>query len=270
MKRVERGRHSSKSTPTHASRRRERGSVLVLTLLLTLVILGIGLMAMYLSSSTTKVSSNLVRRQEAMQAARAGMAQARAVLLQMVGSGGASSPNFSPALEGSNCGGSYPTPTKANRVLSFTPGKGWVLCDGNQANAPGTEFRARSVVASGGATATAFGATSYNDVTFTAWIRNDDDEYRWCDGKQDHGEATTANADCDRPPNGVNTLDKRRRLLVDEDSRVILRVEARGRDGLSFAAIEAIISGRVPVSLMNLYQQSGGAGGQNANSVILR
>lgn len=240
--------------------------MLVLTLLLTLVILGIGLMAMYMSSSTTKVSSNLVRRQEAMQAARAGLDQARSVLLQMVGSGGSASPNFSPALRGTNC--ATPPTDNTARIAAFTAGKGWILCDGNTDGAPGVLFQNRTVVA-GGATATAFGATNYNNVTFTAWVRNDDDEYRWCDGEKDHNDHSD-DGDCDRPKNGANAADTERRLLTDEDSRIILRVEARGRDGLSFAAIEAVVSGRTPISLLNLYQQSGGAGGQNSNSVILR
>jgi hypothetical protein len=205
----------------------ERGSVLVLTLMLTLVILGIGLMAMYMSSSTTKVSSNLVRRQEAMQAARAGMAQARAVLLQLVGTGGSTNPNFSPALRGTFCSSGTP-PTPAVRIASYIPGKGWPLCQGVSAASPAGPMQNVAVVG-GGATTTAFGGTDYTNVQFTAWIRNDDDEYRWCNRnpvtQPDHGELTPDSGDCNGS-GGYDAADDEIRLLTDEDSRVIVRVEA--------------------------------------------
>ena len=128
-------------------------------------------------------------------------------------------------------------------------------------------------VVGGGATTTAFGSTDYTNVKFTAWIRNDDDEYRWCNrnpaSKPDHGETSPDSGDCNNS-GGYDPADDVIRLLTDEDSRVIVRVEARGRDGLSFAAVEAMVTGRTPVLIQNLYQQAGGSGGQNSNSVILR
>ena len=248
----------------------EAGSVLVLTLFLTLVILGIGLMAMWMATSTTKVYGNLLRRQEAMQAARAGLAQARVILLGLGGSGGVSAPNFSPALRGDYC--MTPPTDDTARLAAIIPGRGRVLCSGTMASIPGGPLENISVIDSASMTASV--AVTNSDyprkVTYTAYVRNDEDEYRWCDAHSDHGEGGADSGDCNQDGTKNDLADKVIRNLRDDDSRIILRVEARGRGGLSFAAVEAVISGRIPIVIRNSYSQLGGSGGQNANNVVLQ
>ena len=92
----------------HKARDAESGSVLVLALLVTMVILAIGLTAMWLSSSSMKMSGNIARRQEALYAAEAGLDYARYVLKN--------TSDWGPLLAG--CGGSK----------NDTTGRGAVLC----------------------------------------------------------------------------------------------------------------------------------------------
>ncbi len=90
----------------------ESGSVLVLALLVTMVILAIGLTAMWLSSSSMKMSGNIARRQEALYAAEAGLDYARYVLKNTA--------DWAPLMLG--CGG-----TKDDVQLN-NKGRGVVLC----------------------------------------------------------------------------------------------------------------------------------------------
>ena len=92
----------------HMAKDTESGSVLVLALLVTMVILAIGLTAMWLSSSSMKMSGNIARRQEALYAAEAGLDYARYVLKN--------TSDWGPLLAG--CGGSK----------DDTTGRGAVLC----------------------------------------------------------------------------------------------------------------------------------------------
>lgn len=214
------------------------GSVLVLTLLLTLVILGIGLMAMWMASSATKASSKLMRRREAMTAVNTGLQRARIILLRTMGSAG--QPGFSAALQGTTCS---PVPADQRaRMAAFVPNKGRIICDQGDARRPATLLQDVPVIAPTGKTRkhAVVEVDELAQAQFTAYVRNDDDEYRHCNGVLDRGERGDS-GHCPKLRAGFSSAEQR--TLIDEDSRVILRVEGRGKDGLSFAAVEVVLKG---------------------------
>ncbi|MCB9558403.1 MAG: pilus assembly PilX N-terminal domain-containing protein [Deltaproteobacteria bacterium] len=185
----------------------ERGSVMVVTLMLALVLTGIGITALYTSRAGSTTVTNQTRRNEALWAAQAGIARAREILGKVE--------NWNELLSGTGCSG------------SFVSGKGRELCDDS---AKVQEIR---VVPASSATAGA--ASGLEQITFTVYIRNDDDEAA-VDGE------------------------------VDSDRRVIVRSEGRGRGGLAVVSLEAVLNsaflgaGKAPS-----YSQVGlGAGGGNA------
>jgi Tfp pilus assembly protein PilX len=129
---------------------RERGSVMVLVILATLLITGMGITAMYLSSSAMKVTGNMTRRAEAFSTTESGREHAMAVLHN--------TPDWDVLLQG--CG--HP------RDDTTTGGRGVVLCEGavGLADIP-------MLAASSQAHASLSGLSN---LTYTVFIRNNDME----------------------------------------------------------------------------------------------
>lgn len=199
---------SSPQTPTTLYRHPldQRGSVLLMALLVTLIILGIGLTAMWLSSSGTQVAGNITRKQEALYAAETGIARARAVL--------SSNGDWTALLGSAGGAGCTPAATKDSTR------HGNVLCDSAVGNIPLQDVR---VIEAGSATA---GVTNLANVRYTVWIRNDPQEINLGDAG---GFA----------PDGGGALAG---PYTDLDQRVIVRAEGVARDGLSIVVLEAVIS----------------------------
>jgi Tfp pilus assembly protein PilX len=180
----------------HKQQQREQGSVLVLALLVSLLLAGLGLATMWTATQNTKVSGNLTRRGEAFNAALSGLERARAILAGTTAS-------WDPLLAG--CGG----PTDTTR--------GVLLCAG------GTPLQDVQVVDASTTSATV--AAGLGNVTYTIWIRNDDQE-------------------------GMGN--------PDNDDRVIVRSEGTGRDGISFVALEGVLAKGAQAGLQEgAYSQSG-------------
>ncbi len=108
-------------------------------------------------------------------------------------------------------------------------GRGVVLCDGS----PGVPLG--NYLIGTGATTTPARVRGLGKITYTVFIRNDDAE-----------AATTG-------------------FYTDADSRLVVRAEGTGRDGLSFFAIEAIMSKASSLPDEDNYSQLGGSA-QNQNS----
>jgi Tfp pilus assembly protein PilX len=221
---------------------REHGSVLVLALLVTLVVLGIGLTAMWVSTTGTKVSSNLTRRQEGLYAAETGLGRARSVLRQF------------PALWNSflqGCGAS----------MDDIPNKGAVLCLPGGTPQP---LQLEPVIPVGSASASE--NPDMTQVSYTIYVRNDRFEYQHCNGELDApAESAADSGDC----NGDGTADAAdadMRRFIDQDGRIVVRVEGHGKDGLSQVAIEATVSASAQAPAASGYAQKGGAGGGGANA----
>jgi Tfp pilus assembly protein PilX len=200
------------SPPLLRIRNTQDGSVLVLALLVTLVILGVGLTALFLSSSGMKVSGNLTRRQEALAAAETGIDRASALINAtweankdmdwdcFLGSAGGAS----------GC----PTGTSCTPTVGYDATKGNVLCDGTDPleNEPVVETEPFGTTA---------GATYKQNLTYTVYVRNDPVEID-----------SLTKAGISSPPPAFN----------DEDKRVVIRSEGRGRDGLAFFGIEVVLA----------------------------
>lgn len=228
--------------------RREAGSVLLIALLVTLIVLGIGLTAMWLSSSGTRVSGNLTRRQEALYAAETGIERAQAVLRARA--------DWEVLLRGGD--GSLCTPS----VTAYVPGKGLVLCDGS-VPLENVFF----VTGSAAASSDPRTAQMANNLRYTVYVRNDDSEYQWCNDTVEPGEpAGSDSGDCDGDSIGGTAVDLDLMRFGDRDRRVVLRAEGVGRDGLSQLAIEAIVGAAVTEPVRASYGQKGG-GGQGNNAV---
>jgi hypothetical protein len=214
--------------PTQPSR--EAGSVMVLALLVTLLILGVGLTAMYLSSSGMKVSGNITRRQEAMSASETGVERAVAVL------NNAGADTWSALLQAGTC--SATLDDQPTSQLNTEKKKGVVLCDASVALENVSLLEGSSTTIATGA------APAMQNLTYTVFIRNDDAEAAqlW-------------------PTLSALAWE------TDNDNRVVLRVEGTARDSLSFFAVEAVIV-VPPLENQNPcpYGQSGGCDGGNTNS----
>lgn len=202
----------------HCPKSSEQGSIIVLALLVTLIILGVGLTVLWVSSSGTKITSNITRRQEAIYAAEAGLERARRFLdtynLDW------SFLTLSVANGGNGCG--------ADAYDSAT--KGRILCDGP------TPLRDVSVIA--GSQISSDGGASQNfagmsNISYTIYIRNDDAE-------------AAANIPLGKDPQ------------FDNDRRVILRIEGLGRDHLSYYALEAVMATPPQALPENYISQHGG------------
>ena len=130
---------------------RQGGSILLLTLLACLAVLGLGLVAMWLSYSSTPTPASVsqTRRKGAMLAAEAGVARARRVL------GRARS--WTELLRGGSCGLTFGA-TVRGHVL---------LCD------RGTPLRDMPLVTGASSTRLARWARG---LSYTVLVRNDDDE----------------------------------------------------------------------------------------------
>jgi hypothetical protein len=200
------------------TREGQAGSVLVLTLLVTLVILGVGLTAMWMATSATKVTGNINRRLEAMNAAEAGIFHAREVLIANIDDwntliAGTGTPCASKSWEGDD--------------------KGRVLCDGTD------ELEREEVVESSSSTFARASIPNANQITYTVYIRNDDDEAEAAGGS----------------------------YQVDVDRRVVIRSEGRGRDAMSYVALEAVFNAAwLEEVIVKSYQSEGmGRGGASAS-----
>jgi len=212
--------------------RKEAGSVLVLALLVTLLILGVGLTAMYLSSSGMKVSGNLTRRQEALSASETGMERALAVLNNV------DPANWSSLLPPNQCGATQDELPSSQ--YNTEKRKGVVLCDN------GVPLENVSVLEGSSTTLGTSGAPAMENLRYTVYIRNDD------------GEAALL-----WPTSSPNTA----AWETDNDNRVVLRVEGWARDSLSFFAVEAVIVVPPPLDQDPCpYGQAGGCGGGNTNA----
>lgn len=223
----------SQSRPTDA------GSVLVLTLMATLVVVGLGLTAIWMGSSGTKVAGNLTRRQEALFAAESGVERARSILV--------TSGNLVAMLNGTGCSATDDDPT----------GRGNVMCDNT------VPLERIPVVE--GSTATAGQVTqAAQNSTFTIFVRNDDAEYAWCNGVVDPNE-TADDGDCDG--DGTPETDVWR-ATNDQDGRVVVRVEGLGADGISYAALE-VVAAQMPgtVDIPDYSQEGGSPQGGNGQDV---
>jgi hypothetical protein len=205
--------------------------VLVLALLITLVILGVGLTAMFLSSSGMKVSGNISRRQEALSATEAGVERALALVKTVA--------DWDTLLDGSTCNGTIGAGD--HDIPAGAPGpantaKGAILCDPNNGGVP---LKDVPVYEGGSTVATA--VPDLKNVRYTVYVRNDNPEVR-----------TMSN----------NWLD-------DEDMRVVLRVEGTARDNLSFFAVEVVAAVPQGGGAQNPcpYGQAGGCDGANTNAM---
>lgn len=217
-------------------RPREAGSVLVLALLVTLLILGVGLTAMYLSSSGMKVSGNITRRQEAMSATETGLERALMVLNNAT--------DWSVLLAGTACTSpDHQVPVSWPRLESE---KGAILCDAAAATPAIKDVQVIELATAGYVTnLTNQEAKAMENLRYTVYIRNDDVEVNVNMGTLGIGPA----------------------WITDDDKRVILRIEGTARDSLSFFAVEVSIVVPPPMSQDPCpYGQSGGCDGTNKNS----
>ena len=111
-------------------------------------------------------------------------------------------------------------------------GRGVILCEGGITGTPLANY----LIASG-ASMTSGKVRGLNNITYTVYIRND----------------------------AAEAADLTIGLYNDEDSRIVVRAEGTGRDGLSFFAIEAIMSKASSLPDEDNYSQLGGSA-QNQNS----
>jgi hypothetical protein len=92
-------------------------------------------------------------------------------------------------------------------------------------------------------------------MTYTVWVRND-----WtveCDTKASKAKDVICGLS--------GKTGHMSKINMDNNSRVILRAEGVGRDGLSYVALEAVVSRGYSLSSTGAYGQSGfGAGNANA------
>lgn len=219
--------------------RYDDGSVLVIALLVALIVAGLGLTAMWLGSSGTKISSNMLRRQEALYAAETGVERARHILGTVV--------NASTLLDGSLCVGAGDDPT----------GKGRVLCDNS------TPLENLSVVATGTTTHGEVVGAGKN-AQYTIYVRNDSAEWAWCNGVVEAGE-TADDGNCDGVSGAETDL---WRATNDQDGRLAVRAEGLGGDGLAYVALELTIYRQGAASTVPEYTQEGGnPQGSNSHAV---
>jgi Tfp pilus assembly protein PilX len=217
--------------------RSDQGSVLVLSLLVTLLLLGVGLGSMWSASNATRISGNLTRRQEALNAAETVVHRAMA-LLRNAG-------DWQALLDGTLCSATRDEPAT----------HGMVLC------AAATPLENTPVVDSSSATHALLPGTMAN-VQYTIWVRNDPAEHSWCNGVLDPGE-TADSGDC----NGDGSNNSQDDIIrnTDSDQRVLVRAEGTGLDAYSVATLEAIVSNGGTTTQIGDYSQSG-MNGQGTNS----
>jgi Tfp pilus assembly protein PilX len=215
----------------------EEGSILVLTLLITLLLVTAGLAAMRMAATTTKVAGNYNRQTEAYGAAETGLQRGMAVLRAIS--------DWQSLVSGSTCVATKDDPDQ----------KGNILCSNG---APLENF---NVVGTGTATAGMVSSTT-NNIRYTIWVRNDPAEYAWCNGTLDVGEASD-DGDCNA--DGSNNAADELIRQTDNDGRVILRVEGIARDGMSVAAVAAVVSRGGGSTMPNNYTQAG-LNSQGSNS----
>lgn len=93
-------------------------------------------------------------------------------------------------------------------------------------------------------------------MTYTVWVRND-----WnteCDTNQSKASKVTCASGVKGDIDDIST---------DHNSRVVLRAEGIGRDGLAYVALEAIVSRGTGIAGGQCMAQEGGCGGQGTNAV---
>lgn len=246
--------HHSFSPKPMSSRlvRNDEGAVMLLALLVSMLLAGLGVSAMWMSSSSTRISSNVNMRNEALNAAETAIDRGRFVLR----AGAASWDNL---LMGTNCSARY----------HDLNNKGAVLCDPDIAAAADKAVELKNLVSP--ETEAAKKYVNLENMTYTVWIRNDPIEFKWCNGVIDPGE-TNDTGECATPANGglsgVETDVWRR--THDKDRRVCLCAEGVARDGISRVAIQAIVT---PAAVQNMRETNYSGDGNDqsgAGSGILR
>jgi Tfp pilus assembly protein PilX len=196
---------------------------MVLAMLVTLIILGIGITVMWVSTSGMKVSANLSRRQEALYAAEVGIERGRALLL--------ANTDWTALLKGTACTAGAPLPPP------FVDPRGRVLCAATD--------RLQNIIFVPAPTSGLDDRVGQK-MTYTVWIRND-----WnteCDTKASKASKVTCAG------GKMGDLDD---ISTDNNSRVILRAEGIGRDGLAYVALEAVVSRGVGLAGGQQYTQAG-------------
>jgi hypothetical protein len=269
---IEHDSREDRLRPSRPIRDNESGSVLVLTLLLTLVILGVGITAMWMSSTSTQVSTNLARRQEAMRAAEAGMQRARAIF-------STTTLTWNDILRGAPCNlNAATTPLTYKSSPSATPEPytevGYLLSDPRVIGGVCTTGTILENVPVAPSTSKIYGDggvdNSMQFASYTVRVRNDPEEYLYCNKIKDRNdtyfEAVADNGDCNNS-GAEDDTDRIMRYFTDENSRVVIRVEGRGRGGQGYVVLEATISGSGAFTARNPYTGAGGEGGGNTNSL---
>jgi Tfp pilus assembly protein PilX len=217
----------------------DEGSVLVLVLFIAIILSGLGIMILWHSSSGTKITGNIIRRQEAFNAAESGLRRGLRVLGNNLG-------NWPPLLQGQPC----------NAPLNPTAALGRVLCD-NLAILQNVQ-----IVPTGNP---AYPSTANaEEMRYTIWIRNDAAEYAHCDGINSLGE-TGDIGDCDGDGDN-DAVDQTMRQTQDSDERVTLRVRGVSSDGLSSITVESTVSNNTPIITGGINSQAG-LDGQGSNSM---
>lgn len=144
----------------------ERGAVLIVVMLVMMGLLGLGITALWLTSTNMQVGGNMNMRQQALYVAEAGLERAQAVLNAPV------APNMNQLLAGTNPGqDNVPTGLDANGLPN---GIGAVMMDGGAA-LNGIVFPPASFGRTAGA---ANAPTTATMGAYTVWIRNDTAEIR--------------------------------------------------------------------------------------------
>lgn len=155
-------------SPQPRLRRRnpESGAILLLVMMLMISLFGLGITALWLTSGTMQVGTNVNQRMQALYCAEAGIERARSVLNSVP------APNMTTLLKGS---GDAADDIPSTLDASGNPvGVGAILLDGTtvlKAVAfPPTSFKRN--------TGTATAPVSATMGTYTVWIRNDTAECR--------------------------------------------------------------------------------------------
>jgi len=231
--------------------------------MVSMIIFGFGVTALWQATTSMNTSASSTRRSEALFSAETGLERAR-LALETLG------PNkWYVGLQYNRCGATLDDQSPG--------GKGAVLCadDGSGSLVPLENIPVTPINASAAAD-----DNSNNPITqlstYTVWVKNDEEEYRYCDDPTTSSDVKLCNKAPDHDISGshqdsgvVIDTDAERRIY-DADHRVDVRVEGLGRDGVSYVAIRAIVSsvgGGASGFVNEGYSQVGGdSSGNNATT----
>jgi len=242
----------------------DSGAVLILIVMVSMIIFGFGVTALWQASTSMNSSASSTRRSEALFAAETGLERAR-LALETLG------PNkWYVGLRFSRCG--------ATLDDQSDNGKGAILCadDGSGTLVPLENIPVTPL------NATAAADDNPNNPitqlsTYSVWVKNDEEEYRYCDDPTTSTDVRLCNQAPKHDTTGthqdsgvvVDTDSERR--IYDADHRVDVRVEGLGRDGVSYVAIRAVVSsvGGGADGFINesIAQINGGPSANNANVI---